>query len=181
MSLESENQSVVETAEPVSPTPANTSLLQKAASFVSAEVLWFSYGRPFRSAHDFNHIYYKVCRPCEHFANDACRVCGCRIVPNEQSWFNKISMATTNCPLPEPKWVSSITPPESLTLEVYEAALKNSKAVLVEVTAPEPVPLPSPTIPQGMDFDKKKDGAGAGVVNPFVRTGTGQIVQGDEP
>lgn len=179
MSPESASQHVMEPDEPVDPAPDNPSLLRQAFSFVSAEVLWFSHGRPYRSAHDFNHIYYKVCRPCEHFANDACRVCGCRIVPNEQSWFNKISMATTNCPLAEPKWVSGITPPESLAQDVYDAALKNSKAVLVEVTEPEPVPIP--TIPQGMESVKKKDGAAAGAVNPFVRTSSGQIVQGDEP
>ena len=163
------------------PVETNPSLTKKAVSFLTAEVVWLSHGRPFRNVHDINHIYYRICRECEHFENNGCCVCGCRIVPHERSPLNKLSMATTNCPLPDPKWVSDITPPESMTPEHYQAVRENSKAVLQEVNAPDPsqqVPFPLPTIPQSLLDGKKKEGA-AVTAETFVRTTTGQIVQGD--
>ena len=161
-----------ETPEQVATPP---SLVRKAASFLSAEAQWLTRGRPFRNVHDINHLYYRVCRPCEHFMNDGCTVCGCRIVPNERSGFNKLAMGTTNCPLPEPKWVSDITPPDGIASDLLETALKNSKAVLVEITPPAVEPVQD----SNTGLVKKKEAAGADTVNPFVRTTTGQIVQGD--
>jgi len=163
----------VETRQPVTTHP---SFVRKAASFLSSETQWLTRGRPLRNVHDINHLYYQVCRPCEYFENDGCTVCGCRIVPNERGGFNKLAMATTNCPLPTPKWVSEITPPDGIASNVYETALKNSKATLVEFTPPV---MESGQVPY--DFNKKKEGAAVGTVNPFVRISTGQIVQEDGP
>jgi hypothetical protein len=167
----------VEISEPVAPEqPVATppSLVRKAVSFLSAEAQWLTRGRPLRSVHDINHLYYRVCRPCEFFVNDGCTVCGCRIVPNERGGFNKLAMATTNCPLPEPKWVSEITPPDGMAKDAYEAALKNSRAVLMEIT-----PSVEPALDSHAELVKKKEGADAVPANPFFRTTTGQIVQED--
>ena len=148
------------------------SLLQKAVSFISEEAKWFSHGRPYRAVMDIDHLYYRVCRPCEHFENDGCKICGCRIVAHERSPLNKISMATTNCPHPDgPRWASDVTPPEDIPQEVLEAALQNSKAVLVETRLPvDPIP--------GINAatDKKKDRA-ADAADPIPRTTTGQPIQ----
>ena len=167
----------VESPEPAAseqPVTTHPSLVRKAVSFLSAEAQWLTRGRPLRNIHDINHLYYKVCRPCEFFVNDGCTVCGCRIVPNERSGFNKLAMGTTNCPLPEPKWVSEITPPEGMAKEAYETTLKNSKAVLVEIT-----PSAEPVWDSYAEPAKKKEAADAGPVSPFFRTSTGQIVQED--
>ena len=92
--------------------PQSKSFLAKAGSFISEEAKWLYHGRPYREVEEINHIYETICNPCEFFENDGCKICGCRIVPNERSPLNKLSMATTNCPLPEqPKWTSTITTP----------------------------------------------------------------------
>jgi hypothetical protein len=107
-------------------------LLEKGIAFVSEEAKWLLHGRPYRTINEINHIYYNICQSCEHFDNDGCKICGCRIVPNERSPLNKLSMATTNCALPESKWVSSITPPTTLDKErvaqlTAEVAASNPK------------------------------------------------------
>jgi hypothetical protein len=89
-------------------------LLQKGIAFISEEAKWLYHKRPFRSIGEINAIYYNICKPCEFFENDGCRLCGCRLVPDERSPLNKLSMATTNCPAPDPKWISTITPPTGL-------------------------------------------------------------------
>ena len=157
------------------PVATHPSLVRKAVSFLSAEAQWLTRGRPLRNTHDINHLYYQVCRPCEYYVTDGCTVCGCRIVPNERSGFNKLAMGTTNCPLPEPKWVSEITPPDGMAKEAYETVLKNSKAVLLEITPPA-----DPAWESYAELAKKKEAADAGIANPFFRTATGQIVQEDE-
>jgi hypothetical protein len=105
------------------------SLLKKGVAFISEEAKWLYHNRPFRSVNEINHIYYNICKPCEFFENDGCRICGCRIVPNERSPLNKLSMATTNCPNPDPKWISSITPPAGLDQEQAEKLLREAASV----------------------------------------------------
>jgi hypothetical protein len=109
--------------------PPKKTLLEKGIAFISEEAKWLAHRRPYRTISEVNYIYYNICKPCEYFENDGCRVCGCRIVANERTPLNKLSMATTNCPLPEPKWVSTITPPTEMTAEQVEqltAAIKAS-------------------------------------------------------
>jgi hypothetical protein len=103
-------------ADPPDPqTPvAKRTLLEKGVAFVTEEAKWLYHNRPFRSVSEINTIYYNICKPCEFFENDGCRLCGCRLVPNERSPLNKLSMATTNCPAPDPKWISTLTPPTGL-------------------------------------------------------------------
>lgn len=149
--------------------------------FLSSEWIWIHHGMPFRSVMDINHLYYRVCSPCEFFENDGCRICRCRLVPNERSPLNKLSMATTNCPIPEnPKWVSHLTPPEDLTPEATAVALANSKAKLLETVEPE-TSTASFQEPTRMTFEEiKKKHETAVDANPFSRTRTGQYVQGDQ-
>lgn len=150
--------------------------LQMGASWLSAEWIWINHGRPFREMNDVNHLYYQVCSKCEFFLNDGCMICRCRLVPNELSAMNKLSMATTNCPLPQPKWISSITPPDDITPEVADAALRNSKANFVEITEPEPLGADQSLMTVAEIKKKQEDAAGA---NPFTRTASGQYVEGE--
>jgi len=154
--------------------------VKTGARFVSTEWVWINHGMPFREVMDINHLYYRVCSKCEYFENQGCLICRCRLVPNERSPLNKLSMATTNCPLPEPKWISAITPPDDITPEVAAKALKNSKANLVETVEPEEM-IETTQEQTLMTVDEiKKKRTGADGANPFVRTRTGQYVQGDE-
>ncbi len=129
--------------------------VKTGATFISTEWVWINHGMPFREVMDINHLYYRVCSPCDYFANDACLICRCRLVPNERSALNKLSMATTNCPLPEPRWISAITPPDDLAPEIAETALRNAKVNFVEVTETE---QPSGDQPLMTVSDIKKSG-----------------------
>ncbi|HBT75430.1 MAG TPA: hypothetical protein DEB39_00570 [Planctomycetaceae bacterium] len=150
--------------------------LRMGASWLSAEWIWIQHGRPFREMNDVNHLYYQVCSKCEFFLNDGCMICRCRLVPNELSALNKLSMATTNCPLPQPKWISAITPPDDLAPEIAETALRNAKVHFVEVTETE---QPSGDQPLMTVSEIKKKQAAAEGANPFIRTATGQYVEGE--
>lgn len=148
------------------------SILQKAVTFVSEEARWLSHGRPYRDVMDIDHLYYRVCKPCEQFENDGCKICGCRIVAHERSPLNKISLGTTNCPHPDgPRWVSGLTPPEGIPQEVLDAALQNSKAVLIETGLPA-YPISTANVTTG----KKKDTT-AGAVDPIAHTPSGPLIQ----
>ena len=151
--------------------------VKKGAAFITTEALWILHGMPFREVMDVNHLYYQVCSRCDYFENDGCKICGCRLVPNERSPLNKLSMATTNCPLPEPKWVSDITPPDDISPEVAATAIKNSKARLVETIESEEPVEPSQPLMTAAEIKKKQ--AVADGVNPFRRTRSGQYVQGE--
>jgi hypothetical protein len=103
------------------------SILKKVKSFLSAEAVWISFGMPYRTYEEINYLYYNQCQRCPSFENDGCKICGCRVVPNELSPLNKLSMATTNCPDPDnPKWISLITPPETWESEELLQAAFNS-------------------------------------------------------
>lgn len=180
---QTEPETTVETG-----TDENKSVLQEAAdlimeglrmgaSWISAEWVWIKHGRPFREMNDVNHLYYQVCSKCKMFLNDGCLVCRCRLVPNELSALNKLAMATTNCPLPIPKWISTVTPPDDITPEIAAAALRHSKANFVEVTEPEILSGDQPLMT--VAEIKKKQAAAAGA-NPFTRTATGQYVEGEK-
>ena len=106
----------------------NKTLVQKAISFITTEGLWLFHGKPYRSIEDINNLYYNVCSKCEFFENEGCKICGCRLVPNERSPLNKLSMATTNCPLPtNPKWISEIAPPNNMDANTVQAILESVK------------------------------------------------------
>ena len=157
--------------------------LKMAGSFLSAEASWLLHGRPYRDTQDINHLYYHHCTPCEFFENDGCKICNCRIVPNERGPLNKLSMATTNCPIPNaPKWISAITPPGTLNPTLFASLLADSKADLTETTDPTPfpdAPVLSEATLQTIDQVKKKVAAATAADAP-VRTRTGQYIQGDQ-
>jgi hypothetical protein len=43
----------------------------------------------------------KICNGCEHYKDDACELCGCRIV-RENNYMNKLSHKSAACPID--KW-----------------------------------------------------------------------------
>ena len=151
--------------------------VKKGVTFLSTEGLWLLHGMPFREVMDVNHLYYAICSKCGYFENDGCKICGCRLVPNERSPLNKLSMATTNCPLPEPKWISEITPPDDISPEVAQTALNHSKARLVETYEPDGMTTADQPLMTVAEIKKKQ--AAAAAANPFRRTPSGQFVQGD--
>jgi hypothetical protein len=79
-----------------------------AKNYTVALVKWVKDGRPVRSQELVEHIYIKYCKPCEENVNGRCKQCGCRVNLGI-ALFNKIRMATEDCPLD--KWPGSIVEP----------------------------------------------------------------------
>ena len=71
---------------------------------------WLAAGRPVRSDERVREIYETICRPCEHFnqERERCKACGCKLGLSRRALFNKLRMATTSCPLDEPKWIAEV-------------------------------------------------------------------------
>lgn len=68
---------------------------------------WNEHGGPLRTKQEIASIYNDICKPCEHFENGSCGVCGCRLALDRTS-LNKIAMATEKCPIG--KWPAKIEP-----------------------------------------------------------------------
>jgi len=106
-------------------------MLDKIKSFAVAHAEWIAAGMPLRTSERMIEIYDNICSKCEHFKEDTCTVCGCNI-KREGNTLNKLAMATTRCPLEEPKWIE-------------EAGIDNQKKEQDEINPPAPIPpLPKP-------------------------------------
>jgi hypothetical protein len=89
----------------------NMSIIKdKVIQFMQEREQWIRAGRPMRSRPKIRQLYDEVCKSCEHFGNDECDVCGCRIKRNTR-FMNKLAWATTECPLNPPKWEAEVSPP----------------------------------------------------------------------
>jgi hypothetical protein len=73
-------------------------LLAKAVSMSKAVKDWIAAGRPTRTPERAQEVM-DICQDCVHFKAGKCLACGCKL-------SCKIKMATTSCPLPEPKWTA---------------------------------------------------------------------------
>lgn len=70
--------------------------------FIQAQLDWFIAGGQYRPAEEIVKLY-SVCQTCEQFrtglfAITYCQICDCRL-STEVSNFNKIALATEDCPL----------------------------------------------------------------------------------
>ena len=70
--------------------------------------IWVKAGRPIRPAEIIRQLFNEQCRQCAYFqggsAQGSCAVCNCGLKVQGVEG-NLLAMATTRCPLPEPKWV----------------------------------------------------------------------------
>ncbi len=78
-------------------------IIAKWSKYYKAVRIWQKYGGLRRSQSQINHIYYNHCKPCEHFNDDTCELCGCNVNTNTFGALNKIAMATEECPIK--KWL----------------------------------------------------------------------------
>ena len=88
-----------ETDEPIG-------IIQQASSYAIALAKWIAAGRPTRSQEQIDAILATHCGPCEHFKNEACNQCGCKVNKHHAAWRNKLAMGTEACPLDPPKWAA---------------------------------------------------------------------------
>jgi len=72
--------------------------LQQVKNYATSLARWVSSGMPQRSDAEVARIY-EICRACEHFADNQCSLCGCRVSTDGAGWRNKIRMATEKCPI----------------------------------------------------------------------------------
>jgi hypothetical protein len=81
------------------------------AAAMGNRIAWIYAGRPYRSQQEIRDILQEHCQSCHYYRNDYCILCDLRVVANERSPLNMLSMATTNCPIYlNPKWQSELTP-----------------------------------------------------------------------
>ena len=71
---------------------------------------WKDAGEPMRPEGEMTRIFMEECSPCKYFKRlvgqrGKCKVCGCFLHPKSKT-INKLAWATTQCPLPKPKWKS---------------------------------------------------------------------------
>lgn len=83
-------------------------MFDRAKQLSSELQRWCRAGFPVRPAGVVRQTFNAHCKPCEFYqggnAGGICTICKCS-VRRERASLNKLSMATTSCPLPEPKWV----------------------------------------------------------------------------
>ena len=74
---------------------------------------WERAGKPNRDDATVEQILSTHCQPCEHYnaKKKKCMVCGCQCNKSRNPLVNKIRMATTSCPLDDPKWTAAVEPP----------------------------------------------------------------------
>lgn len=82
-------------------------MLERPKRFVNEHLRWAKAGFPLRPVQLVTQLFIEQCKPCENFeggnALGVCKLCTCA-VRREGVVGNKLAMATTRCPLPEPKW-----------------------------------------------------------------------------
>lgn len=83
------------------------SMLDTAIRFVNDMNIWIKAGRPVRPKELVRSLFLEQCKPCEHYKGGnkggRCNVCNCSI-RREGVMINKLAMATTRCPLDDPRW-----------------------------------------------------------------------------
>lgn len=76
-----------------------TSFIKKIKKYGTAVKKWVDAGKPLRTDEEIVRIYDEICVPCEHFKEDSCGLCGCRLKRDVANATNKIAMATEECPI----------------------------------------------------------------------------------
>jgi hypothetical protein len=126
-------------------------MLDKAQQYLTERGKWVQYGKPLRTPERIEELY-NICIECEQYEPKKenvgnCALCGCYVRKAGKN-MNKLSYATTRCPLEEPKWIEE---PEilALTEEQLHEQMNAKKAENEKTEAAEPAP-------------KKRGGCGCG-------------------
>lgn len=79
----------------------------RAGSWTKAIIEWELAGKPVRSDGEVLRIHTEKCKPCPHYLPDkeSCNICGCKVRSSGKAFFNKIKMATQQCPDKPPRWL----------------------------------------------------------------------------
>lgn len=79
--------------------PKTPPLTKRIATWADAVAEWDQQGRPVREQAEVDRIL-KICQKCSWYNRNRqiCKGCGCYVTESEWAIFNKIKMATQNCP-----------------------------------------------------------------------------------
>ena len=89
-------------------TEKNAGTVERAKNFINAAARWVAAGMPTRTPEATNKLHENKCKPCEHFQNDACKLCGCP-VSRAGNWRNKLAWATEGCPATPPRFEADVS------------------------------------------------------------------------
>ena len=71
----------------------------KAKHYAAALARWAWAGFPTRPPAEVERIYRECCKPCEHYDNGGCKLCGCCVSRKRLAIRNKLAMGTESCPI----------------------------------------------------------------------------------
>jgi len=93
--------------------PSGTSLSARLGRYARAMKRWWDAGKPVRTDDEVAALL-DICRRCEYYdARGKCALCDCPINIGENAAFNKLRMATEQCPDNPPRWPAKVTVDES--------------------------------------------------------------------
>jgi len=80
--------------------PKTPNLVHRVATWAEASAGWAAAGLPVRSDAEVQRIFDTFCTACSWYdsVRRLCRGCGCGVNVSGMALFNKIKMATQNCP-----------------------------------------------------------------------------------
>lgn len=76
-------------------------LLKQAHNYAKALARHVATGMQTRTDEEVINLL-QICETCEHFSEDRCTICGCRLNNSKNAFVNKLRMKSQSCP--EGKW-----------------------------------------------------------------------------
>lgn len=77
------------------------SLIKQAAHYAEAVTRHVATGMQTRTDEEVINLL-QICETCEHFSENRCTICGCRLNNSKNAFVNKLRMKSQSCP--EGKW-----------------------------------------------------------------------------
>lgn len=78
--------------------PQGAGMFARVSRYATAVARWIAAGRPTRTDQQVAALLAN-CEACEHYADGACRKCGCRVSASPNALANKLRMLTESCPI----------------------------------------------------------------------------------
>ena len=92
----------VDETHPAYPRAKPVPFLTKVVNFTKAAVKHVAAGAP-RCTDEQIATRHAICVACPHYRNEACGLCGCPVV-REENYLSKLSWADQSCPDNPPRW-----------------------------------------------------------------------------
>ena len=82
---------------PKKESPKKPSPIKRVVHYTQALFDWVAKGLPDRTQEEVENILSTYCKPCEHYKDGICNVCGCKVNNLGIAILNKIKMQSQHC------------------------------------------------------------------------------------